>query len=63
MAVAAGISGIYVTQAEPYGGMATGFYLFLSVVTLAASLVSIIIGEGAGEHNPKSKRRITRQVP
>ncbi|CAM9928936.1 unnamed protein product [Scytosiphon promiscuus] len=47
MAVAAGISGIYVTQAEPYGGMATGFYFFLSVITLAASLVSVVLGEGA----------------
>jgi len=49
VAVATGIAGTYVTQAEPSGGLATGFYVLLSFITLAASVVSISLGEGVGE--------------
>ncbi|CAB1116223.1 unnamed protein product [Ectocarpus sp. CCAP 1310/34] len=47
VAMAAGTSGIYVTQGEASGGLATVFYALLSLVTLAASVVSIFLGEGA----------------
>lgn len=49
MAFAAGVSGIYVTQSQASGGVATGFYGFLSLITLVAALVSITLGEGTGE--------------
>lgn len=49
MAFAAGVSGIYVTQSQASGGLATGFYIFLSLVTLVAAVVSIALGEGRGE--------------
>lgn len=49
VAMAAGTSGIYVTQGEPSGGVATVFYALLSLLTCAASVVSIFLGEGASE--------------
>eukprot|EP00752_Nemacystus_decipiens_P015200 g13535.t1 len=46
VAFAAGVSGIYVTQSQASGGLATGFYVFFSFVTLVAALVSIVLGDG-----------------
>eukprot|EP00903_Cladosiphon_okamuranus_P008497 g8164.t1 len=43
---ATGVSGTYVTQSQASGGAATGFYIFLSLITLVAALVSIALGDG-----------------
>lgn len=49
IAVATGIAGLMVNSTEPYGGAATKFYVFLSVVTLTTSWVSVALGDGIGE--------------
>lgn len=49
VAFAAGVSGIYVTQSQASGGLATGFYVFLSLVAMVAALVSITLGDGKSE--------------
>lgn len=59
VAFAAGVSGIYVTQSQASGGLATGFYVFLSLVTMVAALVSITLGDGTGEQS--SGTHITQQ--
>ncbi|CAM9525055.1 unnamed protein product [Pylaiella littoralis] len=46
VAIATGIAGIHVTQAETSGGPSTGIYIFMSVITLGASLTSIMLSEG-----------------
>eukprot|EP00904_Undaria_pinnatifida_P004687 jgi/Undpi1/14219/HiC_scaffold_9.g03868.m1 len=49
MAVASGIAGVYITHSEPSGGTATVFFGLLSLATLVAATVSIMLGEGVGE--------------
>lgn len=48
-AIGTGVAGIYVARDVPAGGLATRFYLVLSIVTFAASVFSIMLGDGVGE--------------
>ena len=48
-AIGTGIAGLRVKSGEPFGGLGTRFYMSLSFVTLAASWVSVALGDGIGE--------------
>lgn len=62
IAVATGISGLMINGTEPHGGVATKFYVLLSVVTLTASWVSVALGDGIGERGAAFKRRSIERI-
>lgn len=47
--MSAGIAGANISDRSPSGGVATGFFMCLSFVTLTAATVSVVQGDGRGE--------------